>query len=91
MDFFTALFVAIFVVFVLAEWCENSLKRQKNEAWLRFPSVEEYIRRTKSSGRIQCWHCKSSSIRQYGLGARNDQRRIHACNQCNTNLYRSTR
>lgn len=75
---------------MLSVWIAATLKKQTHENWLRWPSIEEYARRTQFS-RVQCWHCRSGSIRQYGLEAHNDQRRIHACNQCNTILYRTMR
>jgi len=87
--------IAAFIIFIvgcalLADWLAADLRKRKHEAWLSFPIIEEYARKTQLS-RIQCWHCRSSSIRQYGLEARNDQRRLHACNQCNTILYRTIR
>ena len=87
--------IAAFIIFIvgcalLADWLAGDLSKRKHEDWLRVPTIEEYARKTQLS-RIQCWHCRSCSIRQYGLEARNDKRRIHACNQCNTKLYRTTR
>ncbi len=84
---------AAFIIFILGcgflgDRLITHFRERKHDAWLRFPSIEEYARKTQLS-RIQCWHCRSYSIRQYGLEARNDKRRIHACNQCNTNLYRT--
>lgn len=75
------------------------LKQQEldrvHRGWLRLPVVDKYNERNQlnRSGRngSVCCYCGSRSIRQFGLEARNDQRRIHSCNHCNANLYQTYR
>lgn len=73
---------------------ERAHKKQAHQNWLSYPDVELYMSKTIKAGRnsgITCSNCGSRSIRQLGWTLRNDQRRIHTCNQCNTSLYRSYR
>ena len=85
--------VALFVYWV------NRLKQQERDrihrGWLRLPVVDKYAEQHQPNRRGQngcaCCYCGSRSIRQFGLEARNDQRRIHACNHCNARLYRTYR
>lgn len=73
----TAVIAVIVGVVLIAEWIAGTLRKQTHANWLRWPIIEEYARRTQFS-RVQCSHCRSSSFRDYGLEALNDQRRIHA-------------
>ncbi|MCY1299003.1 hypothetical protein D9M68_546330 [compost metagenome] len=84
--------------FGIAYWVwrqERKLSEQRHKRWLRFPIVDDYLERygLNRNGRkgITCRYCGSRSIRQLGLEGWHDQRRIHQCNQCNQNLYRSYR
>ncbi|WP_454731279.1 MULTISPECIES: hypothetical protein [Cupriavidus] len=38
---------------------------------------------------IQCAHCHSMSIKNWGFTGAEDPRRLFICNQCNTRLYRT--
>jgi hypothetical protein len=55
--------------------------------------VNMYLNRLKRDGKvgISCLLCGSKSVRQLGWAAKNDPRRLHSCNHCNTTLYRSSR
>ena len=86
----SAFIIFIVVCALVADWLRDDLRKRKHQDWLQLPTIDEYAKQTKF-GRIQCWNCRSSRIWQYGLEARNDQRRIHSCNQCNTILYRTKR
>ena len=75
------------------------LKQQERDrihrGWLGLPVVDKYnqqnpLSRNSRNGSV-CCYCGSRSIRQFGLEASNDQRRVHACNHCNANLYRTYR
>lgn len=57
--------------------------------WL---TVDEYIAKhpnTAKGNGIHCYKCGSRSIRSWGIGGQNDSRRIHSCNSCGTQMYRS--
>lgn len=90
--------VLIAIALGLVYWADK-LKRQKqnriHRGWLGLPVVDKYNDRNQlsRSGRngSACCYCGSRSIRQFGLEARNDQRRVHSCNHCNANLYRTYR
>ncbi|MDP2243556.1 hypothetical protein [Pseudomonas sp.] len=82
----------------LVYWSVMLKQRERDRihrGWLRLPVVDKYNQRNplSRSGRngSACCYCGSRSIRQLGLEARNDQRRVHACNHCNANLYRTYR
>ena len=82
----------------LVYWAER-LKQQERDrihrGWLGLPVVDKYNQRNplsrSSRNGSTCCDCGSRSIRNFGLAARNDQRRVHTCNHCNANLYRTYR
>lgn len=60
--------------------------------WLSYLTIEEYWKKyptCKTQRGTKCYYCYSGNIRQFGLTDSRDKRRIHRCNQCNNNLYRS--
>src|SRR3990167_2470932 len=92
--------LATLIIAVLALAClSDKLKQLKREdlhsEWLGLPDLckykEHYQPNHNSRNGSTCCYCGSRSIRHFGLVARNDQRRIHTCNHCNANLYRTYR
>lgn len=53
------------------------------------PHADDYIQQHSGSGRPACYHCNSTTIHQFGLATRNDERRVFKCMTCDTWLYRS--
>lgn len=72
---------------------ECALRKRLDQQWEQLPSVNMYLNRLKRDGKvgISCLLCGSKSVRQLGWAAKNDPRRLHSCNYCNTTLYRSSR
>lgn len=72
---------------------ECALRKRLDQQWEQLPSVNMYLNRLKRDGKvgISCLLCGSKSVRQLGWAAKNDPRRLHSCNHCNTTLYRSSR
>lgn len=65
-----------------------------NKRWNRLPTLEEYLTmhsECKSKKGVSCYQCNGNRIRNWGLDGPSDIRRIHICNQCSTDLYRSRR
>jgi hypothetical protein len=56
------------------------------------PLLKKYLQENPScqtDNGIKCKDCGSKSIRSFGLYKVDDVKRIHICNSCGTNLYRS--
>ena len=63
-----------------------------NKAWLSWPTLAQYWTahpECKTNSGIKCYHCHSKNIRQHGWKNRTDRRRVHKCNQCGNQLYRT--
>jgi len=59
----------------------------------RHPTFEEYVEkhphtRTMRHHGADCVHCGSDKVGLWGLGGRNDHRRLVACGQCGEGLFR---
>jgi hypothetical protein len=90
MSLTVVIIVTAFGLVCLSEW----RKKKIHDNWLRLPTVDSYYswrRAHQQRNGCSCHRCESRSIRQFGLEARHDRRRIHACNHCNTHLYRTVR
>lgn len=64
----------------------------KNYIWSREPTMEQYLSlhpECKTDRGIQCTHCNSMSIRNWGQRGANDNRRLFSCNHCGIILYRN--
>lgn len=68
-----------------------STNREEFIDWLDLPTVSEFIESTGSIGLggVFCPSCKSENIRSSGWDSERDLRRVHICNTCERNLYRS--
>ena len=66
--------------------------RKTNQKWLNWATIQQYWSAhtdCKTKDGTKCYHCASRNIRQYGYESREDTKRYHQCNQCNTILYRT--
>ena len=57
-----------------------------------WPTVDQYLEKNPELGQgqgIACSKCGSKSIRNWGVANGDDKRRLHSCNTCGTELYRS--
>jgi hypothetical protein len=57
-----------------------------------WPTVNQYLEENPELGNgqgIACIKCGSKSIRNWGISNGDDKHRLHSCNSCGTELYRS--
>lgn len=65
---------------------------QEHLKWKGLPTFDKYLAlhpESKRGAGVSCYHCNSTSIRNWGVRNAGDFRRIHICNHCSTKLYRS--
>ncbi|MBB5187104.1 hypothetical protein HNQ57_001367 [Zhongshania antarctica] len=78
--------VAIFLTYILIT------RSRINSKWKKAPILSDYMLKhpdCKTSNGLKCAQCGSISIKNWGLLAHNDKRRILSFNHCGTELYRS--
>ncbi|MCU8019077.1 hypothetical protein L5M36_19635 [Shewanella sp. SM72] len=64
-----------------------------HNTWQQHQTFDEYIKinpNKKTSHGMKCSQCNSSSIRSWGIDGPSDKRRVHICNHCNKELYRTS-
>ncbi|WP_458070650.1 hypothetical protein [Rhodanobacter sp. BL-MT-08] len=79
------------VMITIFGWAIRSLKAN-HERWKALPVLRQYVERhpdCKTSRGIKCFHCGSSSIRNWGEGRADSGLRTFICNHCGAKLYRS--
>jgi hypothetical protein len=75
-----------FIWFAVGRW------RQGNAEWQEIDSLAEYLIKNpecKTGQGIQCCHCGSRSIKNWGRMSSDDMDRKHICNSCGETLYRT--
>lgn len=78
--------VGLFIVFAIESMV------QSNKKFRSMPTVNQYKAKTGShinGGGMECKHCGSRSIRNWGRYSANDDERIFICNHCGKSLYRN--
>ena len=56
------------------------------------PTLQEYVEQNpqcNTGNGIKCFNCGSKSIKNWGITNPNSYNRIHICNHCGIQLYRS--
>jgi hypothetical protein len=79
--------LAISAVWLLIIVVKLGLRR----TWKALPTREEYLERhpgCRTGHGIACVHCRSSSIRNWGLYRANSSERVFICHHCGDKLYR---
>jgi DNA-directed RNA polymerase subunit RPC12/RpoP len=87
MDIFT-----IASIIVLAVLVSIGYLAYQHLSWRNHTTLDHYLKEHPecATGRgIRCAYCGSSSIRNWGLTAADDHRRVFMCNHCGSTLYRS--
>ena len=78
----------VVLVIVIIPW---NFKLER-DAWYRRPTLRQYLEQfphCRSARGIECVHCGSSSIRNWGRYNAASAQRTFLCNHCGTRLYRS--
>ncbi|WP_318515707.1 hypothetical protein [Photobacterium leiognathi] len=68
------------------------MREIKKNNHINTPTLDQYRKKYphKCNGNgIKCHGCGSNKIRSYGLESREDTLRVHTCNQCETQLYKT--
>ena len=87
-----SLFLVVAVVFGFYFLVGYIPAKVKVNKWRGVCTIEEYLEKNsncKSNNGISCCHCNSRSIRSWGVVDAEDRKRIHTCNHCNAQLYRT--
>ena len=64
----------------------------KVKAYQKIMTEQAYLKRypeSFSDNQIKCRDCASTNIKEWGLLSRNDNKRVHSCQQCGQVLWRS--
>jgi hypothetical protein len=80
------------LIVILVLGCLGAYLGIKHRKWLSWPTLENYLSSYPTAHvnqEIRCCNCGSNHIRQYGWATKNDARRTHQCNKCNSGLYRT--
>lgn len=81
-----------FVPFAVSYAWHRWMRENKKNNHINTPTLEQYRKKNphKCNGNgIKCNVCGSNKIRSYGLESREDTLRVHTCNQCETQLYKT--
>ncbi|WAJ71469.1 hypothetical protein [Catenovulum adriaticum] len=70
----------------------SKAERSKRQAYAKMLTLHDYVNQypgTLADKKLYCRDCSSEDILAWGLLSRNDDKRVHSCNQCGLILWRS--
>lgn len=80
------------IILIMTFIAANRSQRQKLAEWRRLPTLEEYLAQhpeCRTDAGAACSACHAASLYQRGLNGVSSSQRIHVCDECGAQLYRS--